>query len=198
MEKCKLAFIGTGRLDVCSEDSVKSLKFGTYNSGRTLQDDLYQAMVGMMKIGDCTSADNPLILAVEPGHINLDTLNEQGNVVGKLKDIEFLDRPPLELLAGMHRVHAARAVSKYLRTLLRKLENSTPGRRPLERAGDGSDEDGPTDEVTQATKAFEAEINWVKSTLALVEVWPVHVYDIGGFYFHRTWCHKIDTHGRPR
>ena len=63
-------------------------------------------MTSMMKVRECHSSNNPLILAVRRDSIKLESLTEEG---GDLKAVEFVlpDQVTLEVLAGMHRVYAA-------------------------------------------------------------------------------------------
>ena len=93
---------------------------------------------------------------------------------GGLKKVTFNTSTPvnLELLAGMHRVKAARLVSTQLRTKFRKLEQQV-GTQPNPQDLPEQDEDGPL------LLALQDELAAVKEVIELVEHWPVHFYDIG-------------------
>lgn len=159
-------------------NSRVALRFRTYNPGREIQEDLLRSMVERMKLGQCSSASNPLIVAVDLAMVNTESLTicdaNQTQPEG-LKKVIFNTSAPvsLELLAGMHRVKAARIASEQLRARFRKLDQRLSTQPNPEAFPPEQGENDPL------LFALRDELAVVKNVIELVEHWPVHFYDIG-------------------
>ena len=179
-EKCgtlsRTAFLGTARLGITPQNQRVTLKFGTFNPGRKTQNDLLRSMTERMKLGECNSESNHLIVAVEgskirPESFTLDPTTQDGR--RKLKTVTFSTSGSvtLEVLAGMHRVKAARSASAALRLQLNNLQK---------RFGSGrEDSEGEGNEDRPLFDAVENEMAALKDVVELVEEWPVDFYNIG-------------------
>lgn len=172
------AFLGTALLNVSSENTRVALKFRTYNQGREIQEDLIRSMVERMKLGQCSSLTNPLIIAVDVAKIDPECLSIRGadeDQPGALKKVRFTTAAPasLEVLAGMHRVRAARRASSQLRTRLGKLEKQLGVEPNTQDPSEEHNEENPF------VRALGDELREVKDVIELVENWPVRFYDMG-------------------
>lgn len=177
--KSELAFLGTAWLNISPQNEMVDLKFGTYNPGRQTQEDLVRFMAEKMNLGECNSESNPLVIAVEAAKTSSESLvtgPSDRNQPSAFRQVEFNTRTsvPLELLAGMHRVKAARLASGYLTLRLKKLKRTIdkPRKHSKEQIED------------QLIDAIKEEIAAVTRTIELVERWPVRFYDIGGVQSH--------------
>lgn len=170
LKLAKGAFLGRALVNISEVNTRIAVKFGTFNPGRKVQTELLRAMVGRMTLGDCTSESSPLIIAIDPSKVSLETLA----VDGPDRNAEFAagGTVALELLAGMHRVKAARLVSKHLRSQLAKIER----RFGDDSLSDDLDEDSGDHELT---RAIEQQVARLKEVVEKVESWPVMFYDIG-------------------
>jgi len=177
---CEPAYLGKAKLNVLL--SHNTLNFGTFNPGRQNQEDLLQYMAGMMKLGECHSESNPLTIAVDASLIKLETLTKEPK---EPVPVGFKSARPvtLELLAGAHRVLAARRASTTLRRELQKLLKRQGSMELHRDDGEPSEEeDRPTLDLQHQAivAAIKIQIENVKGVIELVEQWPVLFYDIGG------------------
>ena len=133
-------------------------------------------MVEMMKLVDCHSAANPLIVAVDRSKVQEDSLTVgYANNPGDLEVIKFNSvGVVLELLAGMHRVKAARQASKELRVRFRHSLKWLDELQPLDNPHTVSAVN------LSLVDALKTGIKSIKEVVEQIENWPVHFYDIGG------------------
>jgi len=164
-------------------NSQVELKFRTYNKGRQVQKDVLGTMTRMMKSGDCHAPKQPLVVAVSRAQIKLESL-AQGE--GGLGGVEFTPgtKATVEVLAGLHRVEAARSASVYLRVRLTKLQKQLD-RYGTEGSSDSEGERASGDGLGFAELA-EREVGLTKDIIESIETWPVKFYDIGTFQPHST------------
>lgn len=163
------AFRGTALLDISSENKAIDFRFNTYNRGRTLQPDVFRTMVDMMSVGDCPNVRDPLVVAVDITLVDIHSLAHEGSP-NPLKTVPLTNGAvPLELLAGMHRVLAARAalgtLKKHLKVLRIRKDNT----------------DGATPDGKAAAKTTKAAIEAASAAIKLIKTWPVRFYSIGTF-----------------
>ena len=188
---CQSAYLGIAKFRITLH-RYATFKMKTFNPGREVQKDLVKYMAGMMKSGDCSSDVNPLIVAVDAALIDLESLTKNPAQLGTVQ-FQTTDVVPFELLAGMHRVLAALEASKVLREQLRKLNSQLDTEVPH---GDDSGEEPNVDEEDKPTRtqrqqamidAVERQLEGVKEIIEMVELWPIHFYDIGAS-FYRSVC----------
>lgn len=171
-------------------------------------------MTEMMKSGECYSKANPLVVAVDSSLLRQELLAKDTEKFEDPPKVKFKGPAPvkLELLAGMHRVKAARIASGALRSQLEKVERrsgrvqknlrrggSMDGREATD-DGEASDEEVATDELPTGDsqlgddleQATEDLAEWIKRTIESVETWPVRFYDIG-LLQHLCRCNKLTT-----
>jgi len=178
---CQHAFLGRAKLKITL--TRNKLMMRTYNPGRQVEQELVRYMVGMMSSGDCRSDSNPLTIAVDGGLIDQRTLTKEA---GELTEVRFLGTGSvtLELLAGMHRVLAAREASKALRGRLEKLEkqlgDEADGEAGDEEYVEGEDRPPRDRQQEERTAAVERQLEGLKGMIESVETWPIQFYDIGG------------------
>lgn len=187
LEKCKGAFLGTANVDVM--DGGPQLIFRTYNPGRTTNRDTVSAMAAMIEVGRCDSRSNPLVVAIDVKAIKTESLTrsyDATNHTPSLHDAEFTyTNPRLEVLAGAHRVFAARQAKTKLESDIAKFRTRL---KEDEVSDDSGDDDYNPDAEAEADKTPEvgttAEIlkGAIQAKQVAIEgasVWPIHFYDFG-------------------
>jgi len=191
---CLPAYLGQGKLNILLKGLI-SIKLKTFNPARGTDEELVRYMTAMMTSGDCRSEANPLIIAVDPKLVIAETLTKDPADVGAVQFVPG-KQVALELLAGMHRVVAARRASQHLRELCQKLlkQLGRGGQEGQEGVGDKPNGEGEVDELEEETQtsqerqhqervaALERQVEKLKEMIEAVETWPVKFYDIGALY----------------
>lgn len=187
----QLAFMGTAYLNISSHSTQRGMKFNTYNEGRKIQESVRRKMFEMMKFGECYSEKYPLIVAVQGSQVDAESLADGYPTPStKLVDVKFVAPGPtsLELLAGMHRVVAARAVSATLGDRLRKVKDQLERhrRQGAEDEG-GADAENPSDSSGRGSRlayasALTVDVDETKEIIEKVEKWAVQFYDLSSFH----------------
>ena len=181
----KGAFLGVAKLNVCTRNPRITLVYNTYNPGRQIQEHVVRPMVDMMKSGECSSSENPLIVAVDSSLVSADSLTKDDNselrplvLVNKFNTTEA-PAVRLEVLAGFHRAAAAQRVSSEKRQLLVKLGKKLGAEQAPLNEDDSDEGEGPNPVDLRYISSIEASIESAKQVIELVETWPVHFYDAG-------------------
>lgn len=195
-EYSQRAFLGSAYLNISESNTRMTIEFGTYNPGRQIQQAVFQSMVEMMKLGQCDSDRSPLIIAIDANQINHETLVENSpNSSKALVKIGFSTEEVvrLELLAGMHRVKAARTATTTLRKELENLKAKLADAKGEDSEDDDyspGEESGPPEPGTNhhLQCVIKKQITMTKGIIKKVERWPVQFYDIG-------WVHSpVSSH----
>jgi hypothetical protein len=187
-KRAEKGLIGVGLLKLFThegKDAERKIVFGSYNP-RAVEPKSVKRMVEQFMSKECSSRQFPLRCIVSAGDVkNAAELikDYDGKTVEtstRIPSIEWNERAqsqPLVMLAGQHRVAAARQAWPKLQEVRREMESKLEDlTTELEDAAHASSE---SEEIRAEMKAVEEGIQSFRVYMDLVQRWPVEVYDEG-------------------
>ena len=168
----KRALLGTAYLPLMEESVV--LKFNTYNRGRQIQNAVLQTMAQQLTAGGRGSANNYLVVAIDKGSIKPDSLVQDNQGNDELQKVEFTSREvSIEVLAGWHRIMAARSATESLEARWYVVDKQCADTQE----SDDAESDGSAGEQN----VFDETRDLISNTMTELATWPTQFYDIGVF-----------------
>ena len=178
----KQGFLGTAMIRVCNPEAPPTLKFGTFNGGRELQEDLIRHIAAEMVQGRCNNRSNPLIAAVPTATIQLECLTEGYDGVSELRPVKYQipsQVKSLEVLAGLQRVEASRRAIKTLQDRVARLKKTISRLQDAETSEDQTSGVVTVSSNQSSIQIAHDELEQVSGLIERIQAWPVHFYDIG-------------------
>ena len=153
------------------------LKFNTFNHGRELDARVVNEIVAAIVEGECKSAINPILVAIDTTEAAVTSRDSTEQVKGPSSGTFYIPGTRVEVLAGFHRVMAARKAVHILEENLKRL------RRHIGDAQEDFDDDDfdPADVKTGENMLddLENKVLAIESLIERIKMWPAKLYSIG-------------------
>lgn len=179
---CQAAILGIATIRI--SDAGDQLVLRKFNPTREIQHDLVRKISKALEKGENRASSNPLVIAIDQNNIDTSVLADSYDIVRKSPALTAASitnpKTPLFVLAGFHRVSAARSAIKSLGDRLEKLKVSLEKIKSPHAHGRNEGGDDPS-QAHQAslTSTIMSEIETLESLLEAAQVWPVWFYDFG-------------------